>query len=128
MNTIISFISHVWGSHTSEKWQHVIENCGFLEILLPGYMELADCGFFIWKKVGIMSWGKESSIPPSKKRHCQLDVKDEEKPRVRTRLTLHWESDWQCVQQYCFMLLKHKYRKYIVNTVKYRMVFYYHLI
>lgn len=50
---VISFVSKGWGGRTSDK--HVTENSGFLELLSPGDVVLADRGFYVAESLGLVN-------------------------------------------------------------------------
>ena len=71
----ISFISQAWGGHASDKF--ITEHSGFLDVLSPGDLILADRGFTIEESVGL--YCAKVCIPPF--------------TRGRKQLTRH-EVDW----------------------------------
>ncbi|XP_029981734.1 uncharacterized protein LOC115413135 [Sphaeramia orbicularis] len=73
---VISFISVGWGGRTSDKY--ITEYCGFLNKLLPGDAVLANRGFNIRERGGIM-WAEVRGP-------AQLEVKDVEETRAIAHL------------------------------------------
>ncbi|XP_041960285.1 uncharacterized protein LOC121718915 [Alosa sapidissima] len=83
----ISFISKGWGGRVSDE--HVTDNCGILDKLLPGDLVLADRGFDTEDSVGLMC--AEVKIPAFTKGRCQLDARDVESTRKIAHLRIHVE-------------------------------------
>lgn len=83
----IAFISHGWEGPVSDE--HVTENSGLLNKLLPGDLVLADRGFD-----GLMC--AEVKMPTSG--HSQLDAKDVEEMRQIAHLRAHVETLIGCVR------------------------------
>ena len=59
-NGMISFLSHGWGGRTSDK--HIVNESGFLHLLDPGDVVLADRGFTIMSE--LLMRGARLEIPP----------------------------------------------------------------
>ena len=73
---VITYISKGWGGRVSDR--HLTENCGILELLLPGDKVLADRGFNIQEAVGL--YCAEVKMPPFTKGKNSW---------IRSMLTLH---------------------------------------
>ena len=69
--------------------RHLTENCGILELLLPGDQVLADRGFNIQEAVGLHC--AEVKIPPFTKGKKQLDKIDVDFARQLSRVRIHVE-------------------------------------
>ncbi|KAJ8911103.1 hypothetical protein NQ315_003365 [Exocentrus adspersus] len=73
----ISYISEAWGGRTSDKF--LTENCGFLNLIVPGDVILEDRGFLIRDSVEIV--GGHLEIPAFTKGKKQLLPADIETTR-----------------------------------------------
>ena len=83
----ITFISKGWGGRVSD--QHLTENCGILNQLLPGDQILADRGFTIQETVGL--YCAEVKLPPFTKGKKQLKKVDVDFARQLSRVRIHVE-------------------------------------
>lgn len=83
----ISYISEAWGGRTSDKF--LTENCGFLNLLLPGDIILADRGFLIEDSVKTL--GAELKIPAFTRGKSQLHPVDLENTRSIATVRIHVE-------------------------------------
>ena len=83
----ITFISKGWGGRVSD--QHLTENCGILDQLLPGDQILADRGFTIQETVGL--YCAEVKLPPFTKGKKQLTKMDVDFARQLSRVRIHVE-------------------------------------
>ncbi len=83
----ISFVSKAWGGQTSDKY--LTQNCGILDMLLPGDLILADRGFTIQESV----WYHQANIniPAFTRGKDQLDPVDVEKTRGIANVRIHVE-------------------------------------
>ena len=70
----ISFLSQCWGRRVSDK--NLTQQCGFLELLEPGDVVLADHGFTVEEDLAIH--GAKLEIPAFTCRKKQLSQKDVE--------------------------------------------------
>lgn len=94
----ISYISEAWGGRTSDKF--LAENCGFLDLILPRDIILADRGFLI--KDSVESLGAHLEIPAFTKGKNQLHPADLEHTRNIASVRIHVER--------VIGLLKKKYK------------------
>ena len=83
----ISFIYVGWGGRTSDK--HLTEKCGFLDVLSPGDLILADRGFNIAETLG--SCSASLKIPAFTKGRSQLSALDVESTRGLAAVRIHVE-------------------------------------
>lgn len=83
----ISYISEAWGGRTSDKF--LTENCGFLNLILPGDIVLADRGFLIHDSIEML--GAHLKIPAFTKGKSQLHPADLESTRTIATLRIHVE-------------------------------------
>ena len=74
---VITLISKGWGGRASDK--HIVENCGLLDNILPGYVILADQGFTISDSVAV--FGAKLQMPAFTKGKSQLKLKELEETR-----------------------------------------------
>ena len=84
---VITFISKGWGGRVSD--QHLTENSGLLDLLLPGDQILADRGFNIQEAAGLHC--AEVKLPPFTKGKKQLDKIDVDFARQLSRVRIHVE-------------------------------------
>ena len=84
---VITYISKGWGGRVSDR--HLTENCGILELLLPGDQVLADRGFNIQEAVGL--YCAEVKIPPFTRGKKQLDKIDVDFARQLSHVRIHVE-------------------------------------
>lgn len=84
---VITFISKGWGGRASD--QHITENSGFLDLLLPGDQVLADRGFNIQESAGL--YCAEVKLPPFTRGKKQLDKVDVDFARQLSRVRIHVE-------------------------------------
>ena len=92
---VISFISKGWGGRTSDKM--ITENCGYLDLLLPGDLILADRGFDVGDAIGLCA--ANLSIPAFTKGTKQLDPCDVEATRGLASVRIHVERVIGMVRQ-----------------------------
>nr|XP_023660993.1 uncharacterized protein LOC111840428 [Paramormyrops kingsleyae] len=83
----ICFLSKGWGGGTSDK--HITLNSGFLDNLLPGDIVLADRGFDVKDRVGMLC--AEVKPPAITKGCCQLAARGVEETREIAHLRVHVE-------------------------------------
>ena len=83
----ISYISGAWGGRTSDKF--LTENCGFLDLISPGDVILADRGFLIQDSVEIQ--GAQLKIPAFTRGKTQLHPTDIEITRNIATVRIHIE-------------------------------------
>ena len=83
----ISFVSEAWGGRTSDKF--LTENSGFLKLLKPGDLVMADRGFTIEESVWY--YQAKLAIPAFTKGKDQLDPVDVEKTRGIANVRIHVE-------------------------------------
>ena len=69
--------------------QHITENSGFLDLLLPGDQVLADRGFNIQESAGL--YCAEVKLPPFTRGKKQLDKVDVDFARQLSRVRIHVE-------------------------------------
>ncbi len=83
----ISFVSETWGGRTSDKY--ITENCGFLDLIKPGDLVMADRGFTIQESL----WYTQAqlAIPAFTRGKDQLDPVDIEKTRGIATVRIHVE-------------------------------------
>ena len=91
----VSFISNAWGGRTSDKF--IIENCGFLDNIVPGDLILADRGFDIKDALGVINCRME--IPAFTKGKAQLSPLDVETTRKIASVRIHVERVIGVVRQ-----------------------------
>lgn len=83
----ISYISESWGGRTSDKF--LTENCGFLNLILPGDIVMADRGFLIEDSLKIL--GAKLEIPAFTRGKTQLHPTDLENTRNIATVRIHVE-------------------------------------
>ena len=83
----ICFVSEAWGGRTSDTF--LIENCGFLDNLIPGDLVLADRGFTVQESVQFQQ--AKLNIPAFTKGKHQLDSADVEQTRKIATFQIHVE-------------------------------------
>ena len=84
---MITFISKGWGGRSSDK--HVIEQCGIMELMLPGDSIMVDRGFPI---AGVLALCRVSlSIPPFTRGKQQLSLNEIKQGRRISALRIHVE-------------------------------------
>ncbi|XP_029943781.1 uncharacterized protein LOC115385843 [Salarias fasciatus] len=81
----ISFLSKGWGGRTSDK--HVLLNSDLLDCLLPGDIVLADRGFGIQERAGMLC--AEVKLPELTGGRCQLAAGSVEETREMAHLRSH---------------------------------------
>ncbi len=81
----VSFVSKGWGGHPSDE--HVTENSGILDKLLPGDLVLAGHGFDVRDGGGLMC--AEVKTPEFTKERCQLEAKDAKETQKLSHLQIH---------------------------------------
>ena len=77
LKALVSYISSAWGERVSDKY--LTEHCGILNMLLPGDIVLADCGFDISDSVGMFQ--AYLQIPAFTKGKNQLSTLEVEETR-----------------------------------------------
>ena len=98
----ISFVSEAWGGRTSDKF--LTENSGFLKLLKPGDLVMADRGFTIEKNVWY--YQAKLAMPAFTKGKDQLDPVDVEKTRGIANVRIHVER----------VIVKAEVHNIIINT------------
>ena len=83
----ISFISQAWGGRASDKF--ITEHSGFLDVLSPGDLVLADRGFTIEESVGL--YCAKVCIPPFTKGRKQLTRHEVDWSREISHVRVHVE-------------------------------------
>ncbi|XP_031570399.1 uncharacterized protein LOC116304760 [Actinia tenebrosa] len=83
----ISFVLHVWGGRTSDKF--ITDHCGILKNLLPGDLVMADRDFTIQESLTVHR--AELAIPAFTKGKDQLDPIDVERTRGIANVRIHVE-------------------------------------
>ena len=93
----ISFLSKCWGGRATDKC--ITMNSGFLRLLDPGDVVLADCGFDIGDDIAIH--GAKLEIPSFTRGKKQLSMEEVEYTKRITKVRIHVER--------VIGLLKNKY-------------------
>jgi len=83
----IVFISKAWGGRVSDK--QITQECGFLDLIDPGDVILADRGFNIADDLAIR--GAKLEIPSFTRGKAQLSQQEVEKSRQLARVRIHVE-------------------------------------
>ena len=83
----VSFVSRAWGGRASDK--QITQECGILDLLLPGDLVLADRGFNIYELVGMHQ--AEAKLPAFTKGKMQLSAKDVQESRELAVVRIHVE-------------------------------------
>lgn len=83
----ISFLSKAWGGRASDKY--ITEHSGFLDLLLPGDLVLADRGFTIEESVGL--YCAQVCVPPFTKGKKQLTRYEVDWSREISHVRIHIE-------------------------------------
>ena len=83
----ITFISSAWGGRVSNKL--ITQQCGFLNLIDPGDVILADRGFNVYDDIAIK--GGRLEIPAFTKGKKQLSREEVEKSRQISRVRIHVE-------------------------------------
>ena len=83
----ITFISSAWGGRVSDKL--ITQQCGFLNLIDPGDIILADRGFNVYDDITIK--GGRLEIPAFTKGKKQLSQEEVEKSRQISRVRIHVE-------------------------------------
>ena len=86
-NGMITFLSKAWGGRASD--QHITKTSGFIELIEPGDLILADRGFTI--KEDIMMKGAFLKIPPPSSGHEQMTGKDVQETKKIANARIHVE-------------------------------------
>lgn len=86
-NGMITFLSKVWGGRASD--QHITKSSGFLDLLEPGDLILADRGFTI--KEEILKRRASLQIPPSSSGHEQMTRQNVQKTKKIANARIHVE-------------------------------------
>ena len=97
-----TFISKGWGGQVSD--QHLTENCGILDQLLPGDQILANRGFTIQETVGL--YFAEVKLPPFIKDKKQLKKMDVDFAHQLSQVSIHVERVISFLRQK-YTILKH---------------------
>ena len=84
---VISYISDGYGGRVSDKY--ITEHCGFLDLLLPGDVVLADRGFNIEDSVALR--GATLDIPAFTRGKVQLTPEEVESTRKKANVRIHVE-------------------------------------
>ncbi|XP_047238272.1 uncharacterized protein LOC124878391 [Girardinichthys multiradiatus] len=84
---VISFVSKGWGGRTSDKY--VTEHSGYLDLLSPGDVVLADRGFNVAYSVGLVN--AQLKIPAFTKGKAQLHPEEIESSRGLAAVGIHVE-------------------------------------
>ena len=84
---VISYISDGYGGHASDKY--ITEHCGFLDLLLPGDVVLADRGFNIEDSAALR--GATLDIPAFTRGKVQLSPEEVESTRKKANVRIHVE-------------------------------------
>ena len=95
-NGLVTFISHLYGGHISDK--AITASCGLIELLEAGDVVMADKGFdiqdlLVGKKVIL-------NIPPFLRERDQLSLEDEAETRRIASLRIHVERAIQRIKNY----------------------------
>lgn len=78
------------------------ENCGFLEMLSPGDLVLADRGFDVIESIALA--GATLKLPAFTRGRSQLDAKDVEETRKLAHVRIHVERVIGCMcSKYTFL-------------------------
>ena len=83
----VSFVSKAWGGRVSDK--QITQECGILDLLLPGDLVLADRGFNIFELVGMHK--AEAKLPAFTKGKTQLSAKEVQESRELAVVRIHVE-------------------------------------
>ena len=83
----VSFVSRAWGGRASDK--QITQECGILDLLLPGDLVLAVRGFNIYELVGMHQ--AEAKLPAFTKGKMQLSGRDVQESRELAVVRIHVE-------------------------------------
>lgn len=83
----ISYVSKCWGGRVSDRY--LTQQCGFLELLKPGDVILADRGFNI--EDDLKFYGAKLEIPAFTRGKKQLSVEEVERSKRLSRVRIHVE-------------------------------------
>ena len=83
----IAYISKAWGGRASDK--HIVQQCGFLDLLDPGDEVMADRGFPIRDELLLRR--AKLTMPPAAKGQEQMPKSDVEKTKHVANLRIHVE-------------------------------------
>lgn len=83
----ISFVSKAWGGRVSDK--QITQECGLLQLLLPGDLVLADRGFNIYELIGMQQ--AEAKLPSFTRGKSQLSAKEVQDSRELAVVRIHIE-------------------------------------
>ena len=83
----VSFVSKAWGDSVTDK--QITQECGILDLLLPGDLVLADRGFNIFELVGMHH--AEAKLPAFTKGKIQLSAKEVQVSRELSVVRTHVE-------------------------------------
>ena len=112
----ISYISKCWGGRVSDRY--LTQQCGFLDLLQPGDVVLADRGFNI--EDDLKFYGAKLEIPAFTRGKKQLSVEEVERSKRLSRVRIHVER--------VIGLLKMKYKimegPLPLSLIKYNVCYY----
>ena len=83
----ISYVSRCWGGRVSDRY--LTQRCGFLELLRPGDLVLADRGFNIEEDLNF--YGAKLAIPAYTRGKKQLSLEEVERSKRLSRVQIHVE-------------------------------------
>ena len=86
-NGMISFVSRGWGGRTSDK--HIVKESGFLNLVDPGDVILADRGFTI--QAELLMLGAKLEVPPASSGWEQQTAEDVAKTKKIANARIHVE-------------------------------------
>ena len=108
----ISFLSKCWGGRVSDK--HLTQASGFLDMVEPGDLILADRGFLVDEEVALR--GATLIIPPFMRGRKQLQKYEVDKTRQMSRCRIHVERVI-CRLKRKYVFLQHVWPITMVNLV-----------
>jgi len=86
-NGMISFVSRGWGGRTSDK--HIVKESGFLNLVDPGDVILANHGFTI--QAELLMLGAKLEVPPASSGWEQQTAEDVAKTKKIANARIHVE-------------------------------------
>ena len=92
---MITFISHLYGGHVSDK--AITQSCGLIDLLEAGYVVMADKGFDIQDL--LVPHRVILNFPPFLREKDQLSVEEAETRRIAS-VRIHIERAIECVKNY----------------------------